>query len=55
MTEKFVSTSLNINPELWKRFKIKCIELDVRVQDALDFALRTHLGMPIPLTSGEES
>jgi len=43
--EKWVSTSLMIKPSLWKAFKIKCVELDIPVQNALYWALRDYLGM----------
>jgi hypothetical protein len=36
-------TSIKVDPELWKKVKIRCIERNISVEDFLDAALRDEL------------
>jgi len=41
-THKRISTSVIIDRELWKRFKIKCVELERPMTECLEEALTEH-------------
>ena len=42
-----IVTTIKINPETWKNVKIVCIQRGIQLNQALDEALRLHLGLPI--------
>ena len=41
---KKISTSVKVDPERWKRFKIEAIKRGVDIEDLLDEAIRKALG-----------
>lgn len=41
------TTSIKIDPELWKDVKIEAIREDMEVSDFVDRALRKELGKPL--------
>ena len=45
------STSINVNPELWKEAKIEAIKRGVTVTDLFETALAKEIGKPIPQAS----
>jgi|PersoiStandDraft_1058852.scaffolds.fasta_scaffold298452_1 hypothetical protein len=36
-------TSLEIDPELWRRFRVRCAQENLSLRDALEQALRLYL------------